>query len=98
MVKPIPKLQLRTVETVKKNKKTEFNKNQVWIIKKAAAQQTPKSKLRTVLCFLYKLIMKGLPHKKTCCSHQKQIFINTPDSFSTPTGGERVTLGCLNGC
>ena len=24
------------------------------------------------------------------------LFINTPDSFSTPIGGERVTWGCLN--
>ena len=25
------------------------------------------------------------------------LSINTPNSFSTPIGGERVTWGCLNG-
>ena len=29
--------------------------------------------------------------------HLKVTFINTPDSFSTPIGGQRVTWGCLNG-
>ena len=37
----------------------------------------------------------------TSCQTQrvyfKTPFINTPDSFATPIGGERVTWGCLNG-
>ena len=32
-----------------------------------------------------------------CRATLKLWFINTPDSFSTPIGGERVTWGCLNG-
>ena len=33
------------------------------------------------------------PHKR----FDKQLFINTSDSFAIPICGERVTWGCLNG-
>ena len=32
-----------------------------------------------------------------CITNKGSSFINTPDSFTIPIGGERATKGCLNG-